>query len=262
MLVVFIAVITQVGPKLTEIAINRGMVGKGDLGVVALMAALYLVSVVLTALSQRWQVKVTGRLAAGVMHDLRIKVFTHLQRLSLDFFTEEKAGVIMSRMTSDIENLQQLIQDGLSQFAIQGLTMVVITIILFTLNVRLAWITVLLVLPVLLVMSLWFRQASERGYSLVRDGIANVLADLSESLHGVRVVTAHNRQRHNVLHHRNVVGDYREANNYTGADQRRLRPRDPARGRHGPGGAAGHRRHHGHPSPAEPRCPGGASSST
>ena len=56
-LVVFIAVITQVGPKLTEIAINRGMVGKGDLGVVALMAALYLVSVVLTALSQRWQVK-------------------------------------------------------------------------------------------------------------------------------------------------------------------------------------------------------------
>ena len=63
--------------------------------------------------------------------------------------------------------------------------------------------------------SLWFRGASERGYDRVRDGIANVLADLSESLHGVRIVTAHNRQRHNVLHHRNVVGDYRDANNYT-----------------------------------------------
>ena len=49
----------------------------------------------------------------------------------------------------------------------------------------------------------------------MRDGIANVLADLSESLHGVRIVTAHNRQRHNVIHHRNVVGDYRDANNYT-----------------------------------------------
>ena len=49
----------------------------------------------------------------------------------------------------------------------------------------------------------------------MRDGIANVLADLSESLHGVRIVTAHNRQRHNVVHHRNVVGDYRDANNYT-----------------------------------------------
>ena len=149
------------------------------------------------------------------MNDLRVKVFTHLQRLSLDFFTEEKAGVLMSRMTSDIENLQQLLQDGLAQFAIQGLTMVVITVVLFTINVKLALITVLPDRPALTVMSLWFRAASERGYERVRDGIANVLADLSESLHGVRVVTAHNRQRHNVVHHRNVVGEYRDANNYT-----------------------------------------------
>ena len=150
------------------------------------------------------------------MNDLRQKVFTHLQRLSLDFFTTEKAGVLMSRMTSDIENLQQLLQDGLAQFAIQGLTMVVITIVLFLENVRLAWITVVLIVPALTVMSLWFRAASLRGYDRVRDGIANVLADLSESLHGVRIVTAHNRQRHNVIHHRNVVGRYRDANNYTG----------------------------------------------
>jgi ATP-binding cassette subfamily B protein len=215
-LVVCIAVVTQVGPKLVEVAINKGMVpGHGDFAVVAAMSGLYLLSVGVTALAQRWQVQVTGRLAAGVMHDLRIRVFTHLQRLSLDFFTDEKAGVIMSRMTSDIENLQQLVQDGLSQFAIQALTMVVITVVLFTLNVTLAAITVLLVLPVLTVMSLWFRVASERGYDRVRDGIANVLADLSESLHGVRIVTAHNRQRHNVIHHRNIVGDYRRANDYT-----------------------------------------------
>ena len=69
------------------------------------------------------------------MNDLRVKVFAHLQRLSLGFFTEEKAGVVMSRMTSDIENLQQLLQDGLSQLAIQALTMVVITVILFATNV-------------------------------------------------------------------------------------------------------------------------------
>ena len=60
------------------------------------------------------QVAVTGRLAAWVMNDLRVKVFTHLQRMSLDFYTDEKAGVIMTRMTSDIENLQQLLQDGLA----------------------------------------------------------------------------------------------------------------------------------------------------
>ena len=98
-----------------------------DYGVVVLMAVLYLVSIVVSGGAQWGQARVTGRLASWVMNDLRIKVFRHLQRLSLDFFTEEKAGVVMSRMTSDIENLQQLLQDGLAQFAIQGLTMVVIT---------------------------------------------------------------------------------------------------------------------------------------
>ncbi|HUD17599.1 MAG TPA: ABC transporter ATP-binding protein [Acidimicrobiales bacterium] len=218
-LVVVIAVASQVGPTLTEYAINNGLTGppKGhfNFAVVVGAAIAYLVFVVITALAQRFQVQVTGRLAAWVMNDLRVKVFAHLQRLSLGFFTEEKAGVVMSRMTSDIENLQQLLQDGLSQLAIQGLTMVVITVILFATNVRLAFITVVLIVPALVAASVWFRRASERGYDRVRDGIANVLADLSESLHGVRIVTAHNRQRHNVIHHRNVVGDYRDANNYT-----------------------------------------------
>ena len=216
LLVVVISVAAQTGPKLTEIAINDGMSpGHENFALVAVMAAAYLVFIVITSLAQRTQVKVTGRLAAWVMNDLRVKVFAHLQRLSLGFFTEEKAGVVMSRMTSDIENLQQLLQDGLSQLAIQGLTMVVITIILFATDVRLAAITVLLIIPALVAASLWFKRASERGYDRVRDGIASVLADLSESLHGVRIVTAHNRQRHNVIHHRNVVGDYRDANNYT-----------------------------------------------
>jgi ATP-binding cassette, subfamily B, bacterial len=212
--VVVVSAVQQAGPYLTDIAINQGIVPH-HFSVVVWIAGVYVGCLVVTGLAQRYQVKVTGRLAAWVMNDLRVKVFTHLQRLSLDFFTEEKAGVVMSRMTSDIENLQQLLQDGLAQFAVQGLTMVVITVLLFTLNVRLALITVLLIVPALTLMSLWFRSASESGYLRVRDGIANVLGDLSESLHGVRVVTAHNRQRHNVLHHRNVVGEYRSANMYT-----------------------------------------------
>ena len=150
------------------------------------------------------------------MHDLRIRVFTHFQRLSLDFFTEEKAGVLMSRMTSDIENLQQLIQDGISQFALQGLTMIVIIVILFTLNVTLAAWTVLLIVPVLTVLTIWFHISSEKGYLRSRDGIANVLGDLSESLYGVRVVTANNRQRRNIKNHQQFVGAYRDANLYTG----------------------------------------------
>ncbi|HEY1446509.1 MAG TPA: ABC transporter ATP-binding protein [Acidimicrobiales bacterium] len=223
-LVGLIAVATQIGPSLVSYAINHGLTGPTrqdptahyDFGVVVAMAILYLVSIAVSASAQWGQARVTGRLASWVMNDLRIKVFRHLQRLSLDFFTEEKAGVLMSRMTSDIENLQQLLQDGLAQFAIQGLTMVVITVFLFLTNAELAAITVLGVLPFLIVMSIWFRRASERGYDKVRDGIALVLADLSESLQGVRIVTAHNRQRYNIETHRDVVGSYRDANNYTG----------------------------------------------
>ncbi len=169
----------------------------------------------ITAVAQRSQTKVTGRLAARVMNDLRVRVFTHLQRLGMDFYTDEKAGVIMTRMTSDIENLQQLLQDGLAQFVGQGLTMIVITIVLLIIDVKLALITLALVVPVLTAGSVWFRTASERGYDRVRDGIAYVLGDLSESLHGVRTVAAHNRQAFNIVQHRNVVGDYRQANDYT-----------------------------------------------
>jgi len=211
---VIVSVANQAGPLLISYAIDHGMVHP-DMAVVVAVAFLYLLAIATTALAQRAMVKVTGRLAAWVMNDLRISVFTHLQRLGLDFYTDEKAGVIMTRMTSDIENLQQLLQDGLAQFIVQGLTMVVIAVILFVTNVRLAFITIVMVVPVLTLMSIWFQRASERGYDRVRDGIANVLADLSESLHGVRIVTAHNRQARNVVQHRNVVGDYRAANYYT-----------------------------------------------
>jgi ATP-binding cassette subfamily B protein len=215
--IVVTSVTAQAGPLLTEYAINHGMpiAGHRSFAVVAWAALAYLASAIVSAVAQRSQVRVTGRLAAGVMNDLRVKIFAHLQRLSLDFFTEEKAGVLISRMTSDIENLQQLLQDGLAQFAVQALTMIVITAILLTQNVRLTLITLALVVPPLTVASLWFRAASERGYERVRDGIADVLADLSESLQGVRVVASHNRQRANVVRHRNVVGRYKDANDYT-----------------------------------------------
>ncbi len=217
LLVIVTSLLLQAGPLLTSLAVDRGMVGTHrSLAVVLWCSVAYLVIAVLSALGQRRQTKVTGALAARVMHDLRIRVFTHLQRLSLDFFTEEKAGVLMSRMTSDIENLQQLVQDGISSFALQGLTMLVITAVLFALNVTLALWTILLVVPLLVVFSIWFHRASESGYLMSRDRIANVLADLSESLYGIRVVTAHNRQRRNIVNHRHVVGAYRDANFYTG----------------------------------------------
>jgi ATP-binding cassette subfamily B protein len=216
LLVTVVSIVNQAGPTLIGIGINKGMLpGHRSMAVIVAVSVAFLAAIAISALAQRAQVKVTGRLAARVMNDLRIRVFTHLQRLGLDFYTDEKAGVIMTRMTSDIENLQQLLQDGLAQFAVQGLTMLVITVLLFTMNVKLTLITLALTMPALTASSLWFRAASERAYDRVRDGIANVLTDLSESLHGVRTVAAHNRQAFNVVQHRNVVGDYRGANNYT-----------------------------------------------
>jgi ATP-binding cassette subfamily B protein len=217
LLVILTSLLLQAGPLLTEFAIDRGLTpGHRSLEVVFVCGVLYLVLALASALLQRVQIDVTGKLASRVMHDLRIRVFIHFQRLSLDFFTDEKAGVLMSRMTSDVENLQQLVQDGISSFAAQGLTMVVITAILFATNVTLAAWTVLLVVPLMFVFTLWFHHASEKGYLLSRDRIANVLADLSESLYGIRVVTANNRQKRNIANHRHVVGAYRDANLYTG----------------------------------------------
>lgn len=213
-LVVVETVSLQVGPLLTQLGIDDGIV-PGRFAIVALVAGIYVASVLVGATASMLRVRWTGRISAWVMNDLRITIFAHLQRLSLDFFTDEKAGVIMTRMTSDIETLQQLLQDGFAQFFVQLLTMVVIAGVLFAYNVRLALITLLIVIPVLTALSVWFRRVSDVGYIRVRDAIARVLADLAENLHGMRVVVAHNRQSHDVVRHRNVLGDYRAANNYT-----------------------------------------------
>ena len=216
-LVLVVGMFGVAGPYLVGYAIDHGMLPHHhDLRTVIVVASLYMVISIGVAYAQRALVEASGRLAARVMHRLRILVFTHLQRLSLDFFTEEKAGVLMSRMTSDIENLQQFLQDGISSFGIQLISMITIIALMFSLDEKLALLTVITVIPILTVITIWFHRASERGYLRARDGIANVLSDLSESLYGIRVVTATNRQQHNVVHHRNVVGEYRDANLYTG----------------------------------------------
>ena len=105
------------------------------------------------------------------MERLRVRVFSHLQRLSIDYFTEERAGVVMTRMTSDIDNLSMLFQEGLVQIAVQLLAVVVIAVILISLNPALAAFVLVVVEPALILGSLWFRSASNRGFDLVRDRI-------------------------------------------------------------------------------------------
>ena len=204
----------QIGPYLGKVGIDDG-IAKDHVGTIIGCGVVYIVSVIVTMLVERSRIRATGALAATVMNDLRVRTFTHIQRLSLDFFTEEKAGVIMTRMTSDIEVLQQLLQDGIAQFFIQGLTMLIVMGILVAFNWLLALITLAIVVPPLLASSVWFRAQSERSYLAVRDTLAGVIADIAESLSGVRIIASYNRQKKNVVHHRSVLGKYRAANYWT-----------------------------------------------
>lgn len=211
LLVVIEAVLLQAGPLLTRIGIDDGVIPKNT-DVLITVAVVYVGAIVVHAAMSAFRIKYTGTLGEDLMRALRIRVFSHFQRQSLDFYTSEKAGVLMTRMTSDIEALSQLFQEGLVNFAVQGLTVLVITIVLVLLDPMLALITLGVVVPVTLVMSEWFRRASDSAYGRVRDRIGEVLSDLQESLAGVRVITAHNRRRHNLVHHTNVVGDHKDAN--------------------------------------------------
>ncbi|GAA0511268.1 ABC transporter ATP-binding protein [Paractinoplanes deccanensis] len=205
----------QAGPYLVQVGIDHGIADR-DVRVLVIATACFVAAILLTGLATAIRMRKSGLLAAAATRDLRIRIFAHLQRMSLDYYTREKAGVTLTRMTSDVESLQNLLQDGFAQFLIQGLTMVVVTGVLFHYDAELALVTLLLVVPPLTIASLWFRHAADRGYNRQRDAIAAMFADLAESLNGVRVVTAHNRQERNVVAHRDVVGSYRDANDWTG----------------------------------------------
>jgi ATP-binding cassette, subfamily B, bacterial len=205
----------QAGPALVQIGIDHG-IARHDMTVLLVATAVFVAAVVATGFATATRMRQTARLAASATRDLRIRIFAHLQRMSLDFYTQEKGGVILTRMTSDVESLQNLLQDGFAQFGIQALTMVVVTAVLIHYDLTLALITLALVVPPLTVMSLWFRHAADRGYNRQRDAIAFMLADLAESLNGIRVVIAHNRGERNIVAHREVVGNYKDTNNDTG----------------------------------------------
>ncbi len=202
------------GPVLTQQGIDNGVM-QGDRDAlyraVSLFGLIIVVNVVTSFCRQRWN----GRLGENIMYDVRIKLFSHYQRMGLDWYTSEKSGVLLSRMTSDVEALTLLVNEGFVNLVIQALTISMVTVVLFSYNPLLALLLLVLVLPPLVGMTLWFRSVSERGYMAVRDRIASVLADLSENLAGVRIIAALNRRRQNSELHRNVVGAYLDANLYT-----------------------------------------------
>ncbi len=204
-----------VGPVLTQIGIDDG-IADGDVGVLVAVGVAYLAAIVLSVATGAVRIAWTGRVGERLMLALRVRVFSHLQRLSVGWYTEEKAGRVLTRMTSDIDALSALFHDGLVNMAVQALSVVVVSAILFSYDVTLALVTLVVVVPAMVVATLRFRTTSDQGYGAVRRRIADVLADLQESLAGIRLVSAHNRAAHNVERHRAVLGRYLDANVYTG----------------------------------------------
>ena len=129
-LVLFETAAMQAGPVLTQIGIDHG-IRAGNKGVVIAVSIAFFVAVLVNGVASGLRVSWTGRVGQNLMYHLRVRIFAHFQRLSVDFFTKSKAGVLMTRMTSDLESLTQLFQEGLVQMIVQGLTMIFVAGVLF-----------------------------------------------------------------------------------------------------------------------------------
>ncbi len=202
-----------VPPYLAKLAIDDGIQG-GDLGRLLLIVALFLVAGVATFATSAAQTYFTGWTGERILADLRALLFRHLQRLSLGFYERNRAGVIISRLTNDVEALDQLVTDGVTTLVQNTLILVGSAFILFFLDWRLALAT-LTVLPLMAVATAAFRVLSARAYRLVRERLGLVTATLAEDIAGIRVVQAFAREAASERRFRAVNEEYRAANHQT-----------------------------------------------
>ena len=173
-------------PFLAGRAIDAG-IATGDLGALDWIVAAFVGVAILYAIATYAETYLVGWVGTRALQDLRERIFTHIQRMSIGFFTRNNPGVLISRMTNDVEALQQLVTDGVVTIFSSSLTLVGVVVILLLLDVKLALIT-FLTFPLLAVASLIFRVVSAGAYRATRERIAAVTAYLQESLSGVRVV--------------------------------------------------------------------------
>src|SRR5581483_9206769 len=145
---------------------------------------------------------------------LRNHLFRHLQRLSLGFYERNRAGVLISRLTNDVEALDQLVTDGVTSLVQNSLTLLGSAVVLFLLSWKLALAT-LVVIPLLLAGTAAFRKRSSRSYRGVREKLGAVTATLAEDIAGMRVLQAFTRERAAREHFRQVSEEYRRKNHET-----------------------------------------------
>jgi ABC-type multidrug transport system fused ATPase/permease subunit len=193
-------------PYLAGQAIDAGIV-TGDTGALTLVVVAFLAVGLLYAAATYAQTYLVGWVGTRALQDLRERIFAHLQAMSIGFFTRRSPGVLVSRMTNDIEALNQLVTSGVVTLFSSGLTLIGVVVILFVLDVKLALVT-FLTLPLVAGASIVFRIVSHGAYRLTRERIAAVTAYLQETLSGVRVVRSFGQE----ARHAAAMTELNEAN--------------------------------------------------
>jgi len=213
-----LAVVTLVGyalvallpPYLVKLAIDDG-IEKGDLATLTTVVVAFVAAGIAAFALSAAQTYFTGWVGERALADLRIHLFTHLQRLSLGFYERNRTGAIISRITNDVEALDQLVTDGLSSLVQNTLVLGGTAVVLFVLDWRLALAT-LVVLPLMAGATAWFRARSNRAYRRVRERLGLVTATLAEDISGMRVVQSFTREPASQSTFRGVNERYRESN--------------------------------------------------
>jgi ABC-type multidrug transport system fused ATPase/permease subunit len=156
----------------------------------------------------------TGWVGERILADLRVRLFGHLQQLSLGFYERTRAGVIISRLTNDVEAIDQLVTDGMTTLVQSTLTLAGTAVLLFVLDWRLALAT-LAVIPAMSAGTAFFRTRSARAYAAVRERLGLVTATLAEDIAGMRMVQAFTREEEAARNFGEVTQRYRESNMQT-----------------------------------------------
>ncbi|MFE6091127.1 ABC transporter ATP-binding protein [Streptomyces massasporeus] len=196
-------------PVLIRHGIDSG-VTQAALGAVWAAALLGLLTVVVQWAAQIGETRMTGRTGERVLYSLRLKIFSQLQRLGLDYYERELTGRIMTRMTTDVDALSTFLQTGLVTAFVSVVTFFGIMVALLVIDVQLA-LVVFATLPPLVIATFFFRRASVKAYELARERVSVVNADLQESVSGLRIVQAFRRERDGGRRFTERSHSYREA---------------------------------------------------
>jgi len=183
---------TLAGPVLVRHGIDAGINNK-DSGALDLAVILYIAVVAIAYVVGRIQYVVLNSAGEGFLRLLRTRVFAHIQKQSMAFFDREKAGVLVARMTADVESMSELVQFGLMQFLSAFLLLFFAFFLLVSMSWQLTLIT-LIVFPFLIAASVKFQRDSNRAYLEVREKVGANLSALQEGITGVRVIQAYARE--------------------------------------------------------------------